>query len=96
MSNIDEDECEIAEVQRLIKVNQKLADYLAERDQLQKKRKGRPKKHDFYTEPMMTINSVNDLIPILQKQAQIAEPIFRERVSIKKMAPDKIKKFAAK
>jgi hypothetical protein len=83
LSNIDDDECDIEEIQRLIKINKRLADYLAERDILQPKRKGRPKKNDYYTEPILPINSVNDLIPILQKQAQVAEPVFRERVTVK-------------
>lgn len=97
ISNIDYDHCHIEEVKDLIEANANFAEFLAEKYNAGPNKKGRPKKHDYITEDMMTINSVNDLIPILQQQAQTREPAIRERVAVKKISTAaKPKKFAPK
>jgi len=100
LNNVDPDNSDNEPVKEILEANHKLAEYLAEKDQLQPRRKGRPKKHDYYSEPIVTVKSLNDLVEILREQAKVVGPTLkgvRERVSIKKISKDdQSKKFPTK
>jgi hypothetical protein len=96
LSNIDPEYAENEEVKELVEANEQLAEYLAEKDQLQPKRKGRPKKHDYFAEPIIPVKSLNSVVQILQDQAKEVEYGYRERVVARKITLDKSKKFAVK
>ncbi|CAI2359432.1 unnamed protein product [Moneuplotes crassus] len=94
LSNMDAENDDNIPLQTLLDSNQKLSAYLMEKDQVQPRRKGRPKKHDYYTEPIVRIGDLNTLVKILREQAQIQDPSLRsirERVSIKKISKEENK-----
>ena len=85
LSNINSETWQAEDIQDLVKENERLANYLAEKYNSIPNKKGRPKRHEYISEGIFAINSVNDLVPILQSQNESRENGFNERIAIKKI-----------
>ena len=85
LSNINVETWQTDDIKELIQENKNLANYLAEKYNSMPNKKGRPKRHEYVSEEIIAINSVNDLIPILQNQTERRDEGFTERVAIKKI-----------
>lgn len=96
INNIDSENLQVEDIKELIEENERLLSFIAEKYNSNPSRKGRPKKHDYITEQLITIRSLNDLIPILQRQSQTREQALRERVTIKKTTMNRAKKVNLK
>jgi len=97
LSSIDYDNCNIPELKEILKENEKLSEYLAEKYNSMSSKRGRPRNKNYIFEENIPINSVNDLAYMLKGQGSSREPITTTgRVAIKKISNFKPKKKSLK